>query len=186
VVLKPRDEWRAGLTWDDLITEMDDTLRYPGMPNIWWMPIQTRTEMLSTGIRSPLGIKIFGADLQTIEKTAIEIEKVVAVIPGTRSAFADRSTGGFYLDVDIDREAAARYGVRVADVNEVVQTAIGGMRISETVEGRERYPVSVMYARDFRDDPEQLGRALVATRGGPQIPLRQLARIQPQLNLRAA
>jgi Cu(I)/Ag(I) efflux system membrane protein CusA/SilA len=181
VMLKPREEWRAGVTWDDLINEMDEALRYPGMPNIWWMPIQTRTEMLSTGIRSPLGIKIFGDDLPTIERTAIEIEKVVAAIPGTRSAFADRSTGGFYLDVDIDREAAARYGVRVADVNEVIQTAIGGMKVAETVEGRERYPISVMYARDFRDDPEQLGRALVATRGGAQVPLRQLASIRPEL-----
>jgi len=181
VMLKPREEWRPGLTWDDLINEMDQSLSYPGMPNIWWMPIQTRTEMLSTGIRSPLGIKIFGDDLQTIERTAIEIEKAVAGITGTRSAFADRSTGGFYLDVSIDRQKAARVGVRVADINEVIRTAIGGMRVTETVEGRERYPVSVMYARDFRDDPEQLARAFVAGQNGTQVPLRQVATIEPRL-----
>ncbi len=178
VMLKPREQWRQGMTWDDLISEMDRALRYPGMPNIWWMPIQTRTEMLSTGIRSPLGIKIFGDDLATIEDTAVRIEQAVAAIPGTRSAFADRSTGGFYLDVKVDRAAAARYGLRVADVNDVVQTAIGGMQVSETVEGRERYPVSVAYARDFRDDPTALERVLVATPGGAQVPLRQVADIE--------
>jgi len=181
VMLAPRERWRPGLTWDGLIDEMDRALRYPGMPNIWWMPIQTRTEMLSTGIRSPLGIKIFGDDLATIERAAIDIEKAVAKIEGTRSAFADRSTGGFYFDVDIDRAAAARYGVRVADVNEVIRSAIGGMRVTETVEGRERYPVSVQYGRDFRDDPEQVGRALVATRGGAQVPLRQVATLHHRL-----
>ncbi|HEX6199055.1 MAG TPA: CusA/CzcA family heavy metal efflux RND transporter, partial [Thermoanaerobaculia bacterium] len=154
VVLKPREEWRSGLTWDGLIAEMDQALSYPGMPNIWWMPIQTRTEMLSTGIRSPLGIKVFGDDLETIEAAAIEIEQAVAAIPGTRSAFADRSTGGFYLDVTVDREAAARYGLRVADINAIVATAIGGMEVSRTVEGRERYPITVSYARDYRQEPE--------------------------------
>ncbi len=178
VTLKPREQWRRGMTWDDLIAAMDRALRYPGMPNIWWMPIQTRTEMLSTGIRSPLGIKIFGDDLQTIEDTAVNIEKAVAAIPGTRSAFADRSTGGFYLDVTVDRAAAARYGLRVADINDVVQTAIGGMQVAETVEGRERYPVSVAYARDFRDDPGALERVLVAAPGGAQVPLRQVADIE--------
>ncbi len=178
VTLKPRSEWREGLTWDALIDEMDRALVYPGMPNIWWMPVQTRTEMLSTGIRSPLGIKIFGDDLQTIERTAIAIEKVVAQIDGTRSAFADRSTGGFYVDVAIDRERAARVGVRAADVNEVIRTAVGGMRVTETVEGRQRYPVSISYARDFRDDPEQLSRLLVAASDGAQVPLGQVATIQ--------
>jgi len=177
VVLKPRDQWRKGLTWDGLIAEMDRKLQYPGMPNVWWMPIQTRTEMLSTGIRSPLGIKIFGDDLDTIEKTAVEIEQAVAQVKGTRSAFADRSTGGFYLDVRIDRPAAARYGLRVADLNDVVMTAIGGMRVTETVEGRQRYPISVRYARDFREDPKALERVLVATPSGAQVPLGQVARI---------
>jgi Cu(I)/Ag(I) efflux system membrane protein CusA/SilA len=177
VVLKARGEWRPGLTWDGLIAEMDAKLSYPGMPNIWWMPIQTRTEMLSTGIRAPLGIKVFGDDLATVERAAVEIEGVVAGIPGTRSAFADRATGGFYLDVDVDREAAARYGVRVADVQDVVATAIGGMAIAETVEGRERYPIAVRYARGFRDDPRWLERVLVAAPSGAQVALRQVARI---------
>ena len=177
VVLKPREEWREGLTWDGLIAEMDEALDYPGMPNIWWMPIQTRTEMLSTGIRSPLGIKVFGDDLETIERAAQRIERAVAEIPGTRSAFAERSTGGFYLDVVVDREAAARYGLRVADVNDLVRTAIGGMEVSRTVEGRERYPITVSYARDFRETPEALRRVIVPTPTGAQVPLGQVARL---------
>ncbi|HVS03525.1 MAG TPA: CusA/CzcA family heavy metal efflux RND transporter [Thermoanaerobaculia bacterium] len=178
VVLKPRAEWRPGLSWDELIAEMDEALQYPGMPNIWWMPIQTRTEMLSTGIRSPLGIKIFGDDLETIERTAIDIEGAVAGVAGTRSAYADRSTGGFYLDVTVDRLAAARHGLRVADVNDLLRMAVGGMAVSETVEGRERYPISVQYARDFRQDPADLGRLLVPTPTGAQVPLAQVARIE--------
>ena len=177
IVLKPRQEWRPGLTWDGLIAEMDAKLSYPGMPNIWWMPIQTRTEMLSTGIRAPLGIKVFGDDLATLERAAVEIEGVVAGIPGTRSAFADRATGGFYLDLEVDREAAARYGVRVADVQDVVASAIGGLAISETVEGRQRYPISVRYARGFREDPRWLERVLVASPSGAQVALRQVARL---------
>jgi Cu(I)/Ag(I) efflux system membrane protein CusA/SilA len=177
VVLKPREQWRPGLTWDGLIAEMDAKLSYPGMPNIWWMPIQTRTEMLSTGIRAPIGVKVFGDDLAAIERAAVEIEGVVAGLPGTRSAFADRSTGGFYLDVEVDREAAARYGVRVADVQDVVATAIGGLAIAETVEGRQRYPIAVRYARGFRDDPRWLERVLVAAPTGAQVALRQVARI---------
>jgi copper/silver efflux system protein len=179
VVLKPRDQWREGLTWDGLVAEMDAAIQVPGMPNLWWMPIQTRTEMLATGIRSPLGIKVFGDDLETIEATAIEIERAVAQIPGTRSAFADRSTGGFYLDVEIDREKAARLGLRVADINSVVSTAIGGMNISTTVEGRERYPIAVRYAREYRDDPDALlGRILVASASGAQVPLSQVATVE--------
>lgn len=178
VVLKPRDQWRPGVSWDDLITEMDQALQYPGMPNIWWMPIQTRTEMLATGIRSPLGIKIFGDDLQTIEDTAVRIEQAVATIEGTRSAFADRSTGGFYMDVKVNRAAAARYGLRVADLNDAVRMAIGGMPISETVEGRERYPISISYARDFRENPGSLERVLVAGMNGAQVPLKQVADLE--------
>lgn len=178
VVLKPRDQWRPGLTWDDLVAEMDERLQYPGMPNLFWMPIQTRTEMLATGIRSPLGIQVFGDDLETIEKTAIEIERAVADVPGTRSAFADRTTGAFYIDVAIKREIAARYGLRVKDINEAVEVAIGGMNVSHTVEGRERYPISVRYAREFRDDPEALKEVLVATPTGAQIPLATVADIR--------
>lgn len=177
IVLKPRSEWRDGLTWDDLIAEMDEKLRYPGMPNIWWMPIQTRTEMLATGVRSPLGIQVFGDDLAVVEKTAIAIEAAVTEIPGTRSAFAERSTGGFFVDVEIDRAKAARHGIRVREVNDVVMTAIGGMAVSQTVEGRERYPISVRYARELRDDPDLLKDILVQSTSGAQIPLSQVADI---------
>ncbi len=177
IVLKPRSEWRQGLTWDGLIQEMDQKLSYPGMPNIWWMPIQTRTEMLATGVRSPLGIQVFGDDLATIEKTAIAIEQAVSNIPGTRSAFAERSTGGFYVDFEVKREEAARYGLSVADINEVIMTALGGVPVSETVEGRERYPISVRYAREFRDDPSLLETILVATQQGAQVPINQVADI---------
>ena len=178
IVLKPRSEWRDGMTWERLIQEMDEKLQYPGMPNIWWMPIQTRTEMLSTGVRSPLGIQVFGDNLDEIERTSIDIEKAVAKIPGTRSAFADRSTGGFYVDIQVKREEAARLGLTVGDVNDVIQTAIGGMNISETVEGRERYPINIRYAREFRDDPELLKTVLVATPTGAQVPLGQVADIK--------
>jgi len=181
IVLRPRSEWRPGLTWELLIKEMDEALRYPGMPNIWWMPVQTRTEMLATGIRSPLGIQVFGDDIEQIETAAIAIERAIAEVDGTRSAFAERSTGGFYLDIEIDRRAAARYGLRVEDVNEVVLSAIGGMNVAETVEGRERYPISVSYAREFRDDPESLRRVLVAAPTGAQVPLGQVAEFRSVL-----
>ncbi|MEE8311553.1 MAG: CusA/CzcA family heavy metal efflux RND transporter [Candidatus Binatia bacterium] len=181
IVLKPRSQWRPGLTWDDLVAEMDEALRYPGMPNVWWMPIQTRTEMLSTGIRSPLGIKIFGDDLATLERAAVDIEQAVSGIAGTRSAFADRATGGFYVDVIPNRLLAARYGLRVDDINDVVQTAVGGMRISTTIEGRERYPISVTYGREFRDDLTALREVLVPTPSGAQVPLGQVADIETAL-----
>jgi Cu(I)/Ag(I) efflux system membrane protein CusA/SilA len=177
VTLKPKDQWRDGLTWDDLIAEMDAELRYPGMPNVWWMPIQTRIEMLSTGIRSQLGIRVFGDDLVDIEHAAIEIEQAVSQIPGTRSAFAERSTGGFFADIEVDRREASRYGLLVRDVNDVVMSAIGGMNVSQTIEGRERYPINVRYARDYRETPEALRRVLVATPTGAQVPLGQLAEL---------
>jgi len=151
------------------------------MPNVWWMPIQTRTEMLATGVRSPLGIEVFGDDLDTIERAAIDVEHAVSVIPGTRSAFAERSTGGFYIDFEVKREEAARQGLTVADINMVVAQAIGGENVSETVEGRQRYPISVRYAREFRDDPEILGRVLIATPTGAQVPLSQVANIRSVL-----
>jgi copper/silver efflux system protein len=180
VVLKPRTEWRSGLTWDALIKSMDEKLHFPGMPNVWWMPIQTRTEMLATGVRSPLGIEVFGDDLDAIEKAAIAIEHAVAHVPGTRSAFAERSTGGFYVDLDVNREEAGRHGLTVANVNEIVASAIGGENVSEAIEGRERYPINVRYAREYRDDPELLGRTLIATPDG-QIPLSQVATIKSVL-----
>jgi Cu(I)/Ag(I) efflux system membrane protein CusA/SilA len=180
VTLKPREAWRPGMTWERLVGEMDAQLRYPGMPNIFWMPIQTRTEMLATGIRSQLGIKVFGDDLATLERVGVEIERALADVPGTRSAQAERLTGGFYLDVRVDREAAARFGVRVADVNAVAASAVGGANVSETVEGRERYPINVRYARDFREDVDALRRVLVSTPMGP-VPLDQVANVEFQM-----
>ena len=178
IVLKPRDQWRVGMTWDRLIKEMDEKLSYPGMPNIFWMPIQTRTEMLSTGVRSPLGVEVYGDNIEQIEKASIAIEKAISTVPGTRSAFADRSTGGFYIDLVIKRDDAARLGLTVGDIDDVIQTAIGGMNVSETVEGRERYPINLRYAREYRDDPNMLGKVLVPTPSGAQVPLSQVVDIK--------
>jgi len=181
VTFKPKDQWREGVTWESLLAEMDQQLRYPGMPNVWWMPIQTRTEMLATGIRSTLGIKVFGDDLDTVETTGIRIEQALQAdertAPYTRSAFAERISGGYFLDFDIDRKKIARYGLTVGDVEDVLMTAVGGMTVSETVEGRERYAINLRYARDFRDDPQALKRVLVPTPVGAQVPLAQLAEL---------
>ncbi len=181
VVLKPRSAWPAGMTWEQLIRDMDAKVRIPGMPNVFWMPIQTRTEMLATGVRSPLGIEVFGDDLPSIEKAAVAIEHAVATVPGTRSAYAERSEGGFFLDVTVKREAAARYGLTADDVNDAVASAIGGMDVSQTVEGLERYPISVRYAREYREDPQALARVLVSTPAGAQIPLGDVASIAPAM-----
>ncbi len=179
VTLKPREQWRPSMTWDRLIQdELDPLLRFPGMPNIWWMPIQTRIEMLTTGIRSNLAVKVFGDDLQEIERTAIAIEETLGSYPGVASAFADRVTGGYFLDFDIDREVIARYGLTIADVESIVESAIGGKTVTTTVEGRERYSVNVRYARDLRNDIAALRRVLVPTPTGAQVPIGQLARIQ--------
>ncbi len=181
IMLKPQSEWREGMTWDKLISEMDNKMRFPGMPNIWWMPIQTRTEMFATGIRSTLGLKIFGPDLKIIEKTAIEIEKALQADPRTseqtRSAFAERATGGYFLDFDINREAAARFGLNVADIQSVIEAAMGGMKVSETIEGRERYGILVRYAREYRDNIEALERVYITTSSGAQIPITQVAKL---------
>ena len=178
IVLKPRDQWREGLTWDDLVAELDGKLQYPGMPNIWWMPIQTRTEMLATGIRSPLAVQVFGDDLATIERAAVAIERVLTNVPGTRSVFAERATGGFYIDFEIKREEAAQYGLRVDHIQAAVQTAIGGSDVTETVEGRRRFSVNVRYAREFRDDPSQFDRILVDTPAGVPVPLTEVASVR--------
>ena len=181
IMLKPEREWRDGMTWDKLIGEMDAAMRFPGMPNIWWMPIQTRTEMLATGIRSSLGIKVFGPELDIIEETAVEIEQALLederTAPYTRSAFAERATGGYFLDFDIDREAASRFGLNVGDVQTVIEAALGGAAVGETVEGRERYGILVRYAREYRDNIEALERTLVTTADGAQIPITQVADI---------
>jgi Cu(I)/Ag(I) efflux system membrane protein CusA/SilA len=176
ITLKPESQWRPGMTWDGLIAEMDRLVRFPGMPNIWWMPIQTRTEMLATGVRSEVGIKVLGRSLEDIDRVGQEIEGTLADLPGTRSAFAERVTGAYYLDVTVDRRQAARYNLTVADVEQVIESAIGGVNVTTTVEGRERYSVNVRYARELREDPEPLKRVLVPTPSGAQIPLAQLAR----------
>jgi len=175
VSLKPLDQWRPGMTWDKLIAEMNATIKTPGMASIFWMPIQTRTEMLSTGFRSVLGVKVFGPDLAGIQKVAIQIEKALSDFPDTRSVFAERTAGGYFLDFTVNREAAARYGLTVQDVNDVVETAIGGKTITTTVEGRERYPVNARYARDFRQNLEVLKGVLVPTPTGAQVPIGLLA-----------
>ena len=177
VSLKPESQWRPGMTWDRLLDEMDERLRIPGFPNIWWMPIQTRTEMITTGVRSPVGIKVLGPDLKTIEAIGLEIERVLAKVPGTRSAFAERLNEGYYLDLIVNRREAARYGLAVGDVQAVITSAIGGETVTTTVEGRERYPVNVRYKRELRDDPDRLKRVLIATPTGAQIPLGQIAEV---------
>ena len=177
VTLKPESQWRAGMTWDRLLDEMDARLRIPGFPNIWWMPIQTRTEMITTGVRSPVGIKVLGPDLNKIEAIGKEIERVLASVPGTRSAFAERLNEGYYLDLIVNRREAARYGLNVGDVQTLITSAIGGENVTTTVEGRERYPVNVRYKRELRDDPERLKRVLIPTATGAQIPLGQIAEI---------
>ncbi|MGB8356607.1 MAG: CusA/CzcA family heavy metal efflux RND transporter, partial [Chthoniobacteraceae bacterium] len=178
VSFKPHEQWRPGMTWDKIIAEMNANMKTPGMANIFWMPIQTRTEMLTTGFRSVLGVKVFGPDLGKIQDVAIQIEKALTDLPDTRSVFAERTTGGYFLDFTVDREAAARYGLNVGDVNDVVETAIGGKTITTTVEGRERYPVNARYARDFRQDIDALKRVLVPTPTGAQVPIGMLADIR--------
>jgi Cu(I)/Ag(I) efflux system membrane protein CusA/SilA len=177
VTLKPESEWREGMTWEKLVAEMNRSVKFPGMANIFWMPIQTRTEMLTSGFRSNLGIKVFGPDLKTIEEIAVEIEKALSKVPGTRSAFAERITGGYFLDFDINREKVARYGLTIGEVEDVIETAIGGKNISQTVEGQERYPINVRYPRELRTDMDKLERVLVATPSGAQVPITLLADI---------
>jgi len=183
VKLKPPDQWRPGMTWEKLIAQMNEKVKTPGMANIFWMPIQTRTEMLSTGFRSILGVKVFGPDLAGIEELGVKIERALSDFPNTRSVFAERTVGGYFLDFTPNRQAAARYGLTVGDVNDIIETAIGGKTIATTVEGRERYPINVRYARDFRQDLDTLKRVLVpvpagSAEGGPaQIPISMLADI---------
>jgi Cu(I)/Ag(I) efflux system membrane protein CusA/SilA len=156
IVLKPEREWRDGMTAEKIVAEMDSLVNMPGFTNAWTMPIQGRIDMLATGIRTPVGIKIFGEDLRELERIGKQIEQAVQMVPGTRSVFAERAVSGFYLDVDIDRQAAARYGISVQDIQEVLASAIGGMTITQTVEGRQRYAVRVRYPQELRDAPEHL------------------------------
>jgi len=176
--LKPESEWRSGMTTDKLIAEMDKALQIPGVANSWTMPIKARIDMLSTGIRTPIGIKVFGNNLEEMERVAKDIEAVVRKVPGTTSAFAERITGGFYLYIEPDRAALARYGLTVGEAQEVIATALGGETVTTTVEGLERFGVSVRYPRELRGTPEQIAReVLVPTMDGAMIPLGQLAKV---------
>ena len=176
--LKPREDWPDPTkTTTELMREMDAAIKFPGLANAWTMPIKTRTDMLSTGIKTPVGIKISGPDLNVLQRIAEDVELAMKGLPETLSAFGDRAAGGYFLDFDIDRTEVARYGLTVGDVQDVIMSAIGGMQVTETVEGLERYPVNIRYPRELRDDPERLRRVLIPTRSGAQIPLGQVADI---------
>ena len=172
--LKPEKNWRPGMTVEKLIDELDKAVKMPGVSNAWTMPIKARTDMLSTGIRTPVGIKVLGPKLEEIQRIGEHLESVLKDVPGTRNIFAERVTGGYYLDFNIRRDEIARYGLTIEDVEAVLETAIGGMTVTTTVEGRERYPVNIRYYRDFRSDLGPLKRVLVPTMSGAQIPLGQL------------
>ena len=182
--LKPEDEWRPGMTTDKLIAEMDKALQFPGVANAWTMPIKNRLDMLATGIRTPIGIKVFGKNLNEMERLAKDIEAVVKKVPGTTSAYAERITGGFYLNIEPDRLALARYGLTMGEVQDVIATALGGENVTTTIEGLERFGVAVRYPRELRSTPEQIAReVLIPTPmsgdgGGAMIPLGQLAKIE--------
>ena len=176
VLLKPRSQWRKNVSTDQLVNEMNEAVRIPGVSNAWTMPIKNRIDMLTTGIRTPVGIKIYGADLNRIEQLGRQIESALAQVAGTRNVFAERTAGGYFLDFDLKRDQLARYGLSVDDAQSVVMNAIGGDNVTTTVEGRERYPVNVRYMRDFRSDLDRLGRVLVPAMGGQQqIPLAEIA-----------
>lgn len=175
--LKPRSEWRAGMTTEKLIEELDRAVQVPGLANLWIPPIRNRIDMLATGVKSPIGIKLAGSDLARIDVLTREIEQVARTVPGVTSAIAERLTGGRYLDVEIDRFAAARYGLNIADVQDLVAGAVGGMNIGETVEGLARYPISLRYGRDWRDSPQALQQLPILTPDGAQITLGSVARI---------
>ncbi|MEW5967439.1 MAG: efflux RND transporter permease subunit [Pseudomonadota bacterium] len=177
--LKPESEWRPGMTTDKLIAEMDAALQFPGVANAWTMPIKARIDMLSTGIRTPIGIKVFGKELNEMERVAREIEAVVKRVPGTTSAYAERITGGYYLNIDPDRAQLARYGLAVGELLDVIAQALGGEMVTTTVEGRERFGVAVRYPRELRGDPESIARnVLVPAMDGGMVPLGQLARVE--------
>ncbi len=179
VKLKPRALWaNPEKTTQQLMNEMDKVLKLPGLTNAWTMPIKNRLDMLSTGIKTPVGIKVGGADLYVLEKLAQEIEQVMKTIPETLSAFGDKAVGGYFLDFDIDREKAARYGLTIGDIQDVIQTAVGGMNITESVEGLERYPVNLRYPRELRDNIESLKRVLIPTANGSQIPMALVAELK--------
>ena len=177
--LKPKEEWRPGLTFDGLIAEMDKALQFPGISNAWTMPIKARIDMLSTGIRTPVGIKIIGKDLAAMEKVARDVETTLKTVPGTSSAFAERVLGGYYLEIVPKRDRLARYGLMISDVQDVVAMALGAQPITTTVEGRERYTVAIRYPRDLRSDPQAIAKdVLVSLPNGGTVPLGEVADIK--------
>ncbi len=178
ILLKPRSEWREGMTVERLKRELDRAVDFPGLTNAWTMPIKTRIDMLATGIKTPVGIKVSGPELEGIQKLGARIEQVISGVEGTLSAFAERTAGGRYVEINVDRDMAGRYGLNVGDVQDVVRTAVGGMKVTETVEGRERYPVNIRYPREYRDNLDQLRQVRVATPSGAQVPLGQVAEIK--------
>jgi copper/silver efflux system protein len=181
ITLKPRAQWRRAMTMDRLQAEMDRALQFAGFPNVWTQPIRSRVDMLSTGLRTPIGVKVLGAEVTVLQQLGEQIERTLKELPGTRSAFAERSADGFFLDIRVDRAAISRYGLTVEVVQDVVQTAIGGNNVDRILEGRERYPINIRYQRDFRDDIPALERVLVRTADGQQVPLGRIAAIAPSI-----
>jgi copper/silver efflux system protein len=177
VMLKPRSQWRPGMTYEKLVQEMDAKLQFPGLSNTWTMPVENRLDMELTGIKTPLGLKIQGPNLEGVQQVGAHVQQILAAIPEMRSIFAERVSQGFYLNIEVNRAEAARYGLTIADVQQAVTSGIGGDMVAENVEGRERYPVNVRYSRDFRDNVEQLRRVLIGTPSGAQIPISEVAKI---------
>jgi Cu(I)/Ag(I) efflux system membrane protein CusA/SilA len=177
IMLKPRDQWRAGMTYEKLIAAMDAKLQFPGLTNTWTMPVQNRLDMELTGIKTAVGIKIQGPDLAHIEQIGAQMQQILSGMPQSDSVYAERVAQGFYLNVEVNRLEAARYGLTVADVQRVVTSEIGGADIAENVQGRERFPIAVRYQRDFRDHPEAISQALIPTPSGEEIPVSELARV---------
>ena len=177
IMLKPREQWRPGITYEKLIQEMDAKLQFPGLSNTWTMPVENRLDMELTGIKTPLGLKIQGPTLEGIQQAGAQIQQLLSSLPEVRSIFSERVSQGFYINVEVNRLEAARYGLTVADVQQAVSSGIGGEMVTENIEGRERYPVNVRYSRDFRDNVDELRRVLIATPSGAQIPIEQVAHI---------
>jgi Cu(I)/Ag(I) efflux system membrane protein CusA/SilA len=177
IMLKPRDQWRPGMTYEKLIHDMDEKLQFPGLTNTWTMPVENRLDMELTGIKTAVGIKIQGPDLAQIEDIGARMQQILSAMPETNSVFAERVAQGFYLNVEVNRPEAARYGLTVADVQQVITSEIGGADIAQNVEGRERFPIAVRYQRDYRDHPESISQALIPTPSGEQIPVSEVARV---------
>jgi copper/silver efflux system protein len=177
VMLKPREKWRPGMTYEKLIREMDEKLQFPGLTNTWTMPVQNRLDMALTGIKTPVGMKLQGTNLEQIQQLGAQVQQILSGLPQVRSVFAERVSQGFYINVEVNRPEAAKYGLTIADVQQAVESGIGGMNVAESVEGRSRYPINVRYQRDFRDNVGELSRVLIATPSGAQIPIGEVAKI---------